>query len=171
MRHPHFRSARRRRLRPLAAGLGLAAAAATTGVAWAQPAHAADWNGRLFTIDGTLELHDMNDDLTCTRHITRNAVLRDDEYVKDKEKSFTFRRTCGDITAEVYVVAKLEADNDINTSGWVRVLDGKDELAWRAHAAEFEPEWQQEAGPIWLGDPTRGLVYFHWVMRNEDGWT
>jgi hypothetical protein len=170
MRRPHLhRTARHRRRRTLAAALGLAAV--TTGVVCAQPASAADPYGRLFTVDGSMQMHDIDDGKDCVRHFGANAILEDNsEYNRDKEEAFTFRRTCGDITAEVYVIGKLRSDNVIATSGWVRVSEGKRELAWRAHAAGFSPDFTQLAGPVTFGDPSRGLVTFEWKMTNEGGW-
>jgi hypothetical protein len=170
MHRPHLpRTAALRRHRPLVATAGLIAVIA--GVMVARPAVGADYLGRLFTVAGHVEIHDINDHKDCTKAFADNDILKDNsEYNRDKERSFTFRRVCGNTIAEVYVIGKLQSNNYIETSGWVRVSESKTQLAYKPHAAGFAPNFEQHAGPVTFGDPQRGMVTFEWVMRNEDGW-
>jgi hypothetical protein len=161
-----------RRRRRGAAALALAVlTTTTTATVLAGPAHAADFFGRFWTVAGHMNISDVDSGRQCDVPFAANTLLHDDDTHGNDARSFTFRRRCGDITAEVFIVGRLRDNNFIDTSGWVRVSErtgsGTRELAWRAFAEGFAPDFEQHSPPATFGDPDRGLVTFEWIDRNE----
>jgi hypothetical protein len=143
----------------LAVVVGLAGLLATT--LRAMPADAAVYKLRFVTAVGRMTLDDYDDGTSCAEPIAANRS------VQDKTVSFSFKKSCGDITGEVFFTIRPRLDGYVDMNGWAKKPSGTVELGWRPMAASIPDQFTQHCGPVRIGESVGGAVTFDFLVITE----